>query len=212
MSQIKYYLKRIVPPVVSEWYEKNKIKRSYITALEQLNNADKLHLACGTNILKGWKNLDFFEHPEVVFCDLTKKFPVADNSVKYIFCEHFIEHINLNQGYDFLKNCHNVLNDSGSIRIATPNLNKVVQCYLQKNLKEWDDVGFLPETPCQLLKDSLKLWGHQFVYDEAELRSVMLKAGFKNVRRMNWHQSEIKEFVGLECRPYHDDLIFEADK
>ncbi len=212
MGQLQYFFKRIAPPVISDLCAKYTLNRKYKTATKQLFYAKKLHLACGNNILKGWENIDFFEHPQVVFCDLTKKFPVSENSVEYIYCEHFIEHIDLNQGYRFLKNCYDVLKSSGSIRISTPNLNKVVHCYLEKKLTEWEDVGFVPQTPCVLLNDSLHLWGHQFVYDEDELKQLLHSVGFKNIRIMPWHNSEIDEFVGLECRPYHDDLIFEADK
>lgn len=213
MSQIKYYLKRITPPVFQDWHTTYNLNRKYKKASKFLKNADKLHLACGTNVINNWHNVDLFESPEVIYWDLTdKRFPVEDNTINLIFCEHFIEHIDLNQGYIFLKNCFNALKKSGSIRISTPDLNKIIQCYLQKNLTEWSDVGFIAQSPCRLLDDSVRLWGHQFIYDEDELTDLMSRVGFKNIRRMQWHKSEIKEFNGLECRPYHNDLILEADK
>jgi hypothetical protein len=61
-----------------------------------------------------------------------------------------------------------------------------------------------------MLNEALHLWGHQFVYDEPELTRLFEQAGFTDIRRMNWRESDIPEFVGLETRPYLGDLILEA--
>lgn len=56
----------------------------------------------------------------------------------------------------------------------------------------------------------MRFWGHQFIYDETELIILLKEAGFLNVRRMPWRESEHPELRNLETRPYFDDLILEA--
>jgi len=182
------------------------------SARQQLLGRDKLHLGCGGHLLPSWANVDL-DGPEGVVClDLSKPLPVADGAVKFVFCEHFIEHISAEQGRAFLRECCRVLRPGGVMRVSTPDLNTLVQEYLAGRVGEWRDVDWSPATPCAMINEGLRLWGHQFVYDEAELVSALKAAGFSNVGRMPWHESGHVELRDLETRPYHRDLILEATK
>ncbi|MGH7041511.1 MAG: hypothetical protein ACREFY_05185, partial [Acetobacteraceae bacterium] len=74
----------------------------------------------------------------------------------------------------------------------------------------WKDVDWVCTSPCQLLNEAMRLWGHQWVYDEADLRAVLGEAGFANCRNMAWRASSVPELRGLESRPYHHELLMEA--
>jgi predicted SAM-dependent methyltransferase len=181
-------------------------------AEHQLRAARRLHLGCGRNAIAGWSNLDFVKSPNVVSVDLTQRIPVTSGSIELIFCEHFIEHISEADGERFLAECHRLLQPGGTLRISTPDLRKLIEVYLAGNITEWSDLGWSPATPCALLNEGVRSWGHLFMYDEQQLMAALQKTGFVGLRRVAWRTSEIPGLSGLECRPFHGDLIVEATR
>ena len=172
----------------------------------------RLHLGCGTNILSGWANIDSSGQSEVVKWDLTQRLPVQPGTVQFIFNEHFIEHITRQQAVDLLYDCHRLLAPGGVLRISTPCLRKLIDEYLQGRTTEWIDVQWQPATACQMMNEGMRSWGHQFLYDTYELKSILRDCGFREVAEVEWHQSRHPELRNLECRPFHDEIILEATK
>jgi predicted SAM-dependent methyltransferase len=171
----------------------------------------KLHLGCGSHYLKGWENIDISSKKADVHMDLTKPFPFPNDSIGYIYNEHFLEHLSYNEGLSFLKECFRVLIPRGVLRISTPNLRKLVDVYVQGTLNEWADVGFVSESPCKLMNDGMRLWEHKFLYDIQELEASLRKVGFV-VKRVSYKESDNPVLAGLESRPYHEELIEEGRK
>jgi predicted SAM-dependent methyltransferase len=170
----------------------------------------KLHLGSGENLIDGWVNVDFNGPPGTIHYDLTRSFPIPDESVTFIFNEHFIEHITRDQALALLSECRRVLRNGGVIRLSTPDLRKLVDEYAGGRVDEWADMNWKPLTPCRLLNEGMRLWGHQFVYDFDELQLLCKEAGFRSVSRQEWRRSSHPELNGLETRPFHDEIIIEA--
>ena len=87
----------------------------------------KLHLGAGPNILAGWLNTDV--EPKgigVYYLDAGKPFPIQDQAFDYIFNEHLIEHFTYRDGLRVLQECYRVLKPGGAIRIATPDMDKII--------------------------------------------------------------------------------------
>ena len=170
----------------------------------------KLHLGCGGNLIPGWANIDVTPAPGVIALDLTRPLPYPAGSADFVFSEHFIEHIPRESALRLLMECRRVLRPGGVVRTTTPSLRKLVDEYLAGRLTEWTDVQWIPGTPCKLLNEGMRLWGHQFVYDEDELRLLLREAGFADPRPVRWRESAYPELARLECRPFHAEIIFEA--
>lgn len=200
-----------VPPILPKIY---LLLKGYLRNLGQPNHAahEKLHLGCGSNIIPEWTNVDLSDLKGVTKWDLTKSLPVDSSSVDYIYSEHFIEHITREQAKGLLIECSRVLRMGGVLRISTPDLRKLVNEYLSGNLMEWSELGWNPDTPCALMNEGMRLWGHQYLYDAAELKQLLLDCGFDSVELMSWRESKHHELRGLECRPFHEDLIYECVK
>ena len=98
-----------------------------LTKHENISGMIRLHLACGTIVLRGWINLDKYpSSPEVVACDLTGKLPYDDNSVDEIFTSHFLEHLRLRtEAIPFLQECNRVLKPGGVLSIITPDFESI---------------------------------------------------------------------------------------
>lgn len=163
-------------------------------------------------MLAGWANVDLEGVAPVIEWDLTRPLPVAAGGFDCIYSEHFIEHIRLDEARALVAECHRLLKPDGTLRLSTPSLQKLVDEYGASRLDEWQDMGWTPASPCQLLNEGLRLWGHQFVYDLPELRRLLTDAGFRVVEQASWRESRHPALAGLESRPYHQELIVEATK
>lgn len=173
----------------------------------QLRRSDKLHLGCGPRHLSGWSNVDITGEGEIVW-DLRRPLPVS--RIRFVYSEHFIEHIERDEAVTLLTNVRRVLRDDGVVRISTPDLALLIDEYKAGILADMPEYGWQPRSLCQMVNDSMRLWGHRFLYDEAELRDVLAEAGFGRVERVGYNRSEHPELCNLESRPDIGDLILEA--
>lgn len=171
----------------------------------------KLHLGCGPHIFDGWKNFDLAPGPGGVSMDLTGNLPFQNESVDFIFSEHFIEHLTREQGQKFFQECYRILKTGSVMRISTPDLDYIFRCYKVGRVTDWAPT-WNPKSPAAMVNEGLRLWGHQFVYDLDELREGLLLAGFNDVRKSAWRKSKFEELKNLEVRPNIGDLIVEAVK
>jgi predicted SAM-dependent methyltransferase len=176
----------------------------------QLAGHTRVHLGCGPHPFEGWANLDLGGGPDVVPYDLTGRLPFRDASVDRVFTEHFIEHVPRRRGDRVLSECARILKPGGVLRVSTPDLRRLVEAYLAGDTDEWADQGWRPSSPSRMLNEGLRLWGHKFVYDEAELTMALRSAGFSAVVRVPWRESVHDDLRDLERRSYHGDLILEA--
>ena len=131
----------------------------------------KLNIGCGRNHLQGWLNADISYGD--IYLDATKKFPFENNSVTFIFSEHLIEHLPLNKGIKFLKECYRVLKPGGVLRLSTPDLRFYINLYLGEEKEVALDEfcsrirHIFPTTPhrCMFINKILTEFGHLFNYD-----------------------------------------------
>lgn len=104
----------------------------------------KLQIGTGENPIPGWLNTDVEPVlPEVVYLDAQERLPFEDQTFDYVFSEHMIEHIPYKHGLQMLKEIYRVLRPGGRVRIATPDLLKLVgllaeeKSDLQQRYLEW---------------------------------------------------------------------------
>lgn len=172
----------------------------------------KLHLGCGNVILDGWINYDNYPYPNVTAHDLLETaLPHADNSIEFIYSEHFIEHGHKQKMINLFVECIRVLRPGGVMRLSTPNLSHLVNKYHNSELWQIPELGWLPGTLCDMVNECMRLWGHQYIWDSPELKRVLKICGFK-VQDVGYHISDYPELRNLETRPYNHEVIVEATK
>lgn len=171
----------------------------------------KLHLGCGPHIKAGWENYDIDPGPGGKKFDLRYPLPFDDNAVDFIYTEHFIEHLTMTHGRLFIKECFRVLKPGGVIRVSTPDLYNLLDDYAFQKTDRYKGT-WEPATPCQMVNEGMRLWGHEYLYDGPELYVLLDKAGFNFVIGSKHGHSGHEELRGLEVRPDHNDLIVEAVK
>ena len=169
----------------------------------------KLHLGCGPHALDGWLNSDYNPKSEdVLYLDVTKRFPCDADVFDYVFCEHLIEHIHFTDGLKMLVECHRVLKPGGKLRVATPNLQFLVDLYssdkseLQESFIKHSTDNNIPWASRYedtfVINDYVRAWGHQFIYDEKVLKNALSDAGFGDVSRRDLNESEDVNLRSLE--------------
>jgi predicted SAM-dependent methyltransferase len=173
----------------------------------------KLNIGCGKVKYPGWINIDVDSNADLVI-DVRSGLPFEENSVDFVYSEHFFEHLTFEESEKVLSYCHKCLKKGSTIRIATPDLDYLIKKYAE-DWKNQDWLG-LPEyefikTKGRMINIAFRDWGHKFLFNEEDLRNHLWIAGFKDITRCSWGNSSHKELSELETRK-DSKLIMEAVK
>jgi|GEM_PF-277731 len=161
----------------------------------------RLHIGCGQEAIAGWINIDNHALPGVDrVLDVRKGLPFR--GVSAIYAEHFLEHLGLDDGLGFLKECRRVLASSGVLRLSTPNLDWVYATHYRTS-----QVAEEALHDCFQLNRAFHGWGHQFLYNRATLESALKAAGFGTVRFHLYGQSDVPELSGIERHETWQDTL-----
>ncbi|MCS6796375.1 MAG: methyltransferase domain-containing protein [Raineya sp.] len=94
-----------------------------------------LNLGCGQRFHPAWTNIDFVsQSPYIQAHNLLDGIPFPDESFEVVYHSHLLEHFTKTDGKKFLQECYRVLKSNGIIRVAVPDLERIVKEYL-KNLE-----------------------------------------------------------------------------
>ena len=172
-----------------------------------------LNVGCGSVKLPGFVNIDLDPGADLQL-DIREGLPFEDSSVHGIYSEHFIEHLTQGEILSFLRECRRVLVPSGTVRIATPDLEAVVRQYSENDWQQpWlETYGYQwIRNRAEYLNVSLRHWGHAWVIDEKELSRLAELAGLASPVRRSIGQSADPALEGLETR-IESTLIMEFGK
>jgi predicted SAM-dependent methyltransferase len=180
----------------------------------------KLHIGCGFQHYPDWINIDSSSDlkpkPDLIH-DATKPFPYLNDSVDFIYNEHFIEHISVEEAVMFFKESRRLLKSGGVIRIATIDLDNLMRMHLPEN-SNWrkdahlDVLGLSSiQTRAESFNIAMRRWGHQYVYNFEEISRRLKESGFTNISVHEFKKSTYPELCNIETR-LESDLIVEAVK
>jgi predicted SAM-dependent methyltransferase len=162
----------------------------------------KLHIGSGRVALPGWINLDIQPLPGVdVLNDVTDGLPFEE--ARFIFAEHFIEHLPLDAALRFLRECRAVLAETGVLRLSTPNLDWVLRSHYDPD--RWQSAAE-PIRDCLWLNKAFRGWGHRFLYNMDTLAQVLSASGFALVAAQEYGCSQYSALSGLESHQTYPDL------
>ena len=175
------------------------------------------------NLVK--KRLDIVFPKNVRHGNIIKGLPVADNSCDGLYCSHTLEHLSLDDFRTALRNSYRILKPGGLFRCVVPDLEYAARTYLKDmqagdNLASIDFVGrntlLGQKTRPRGIKNQVKsIWGnsrHLWMWDNQSLSEELAKAGFQNIKRAKFNDSEDPNFklvedagrfenaVAIECR------------
>ena len=213
--QRRYYRgdESAVPEYIASLAEARK---AHLAKVKLAKKPVALHLGSGGHHIDGWINVDFAigDRPDVV-ADLASALPFASESADYLHSEDFIEHVSLEHGRVFLRECFRVLRRGGVMRLLTPDLDALVRrVYLDRQARQlaWWSNTLGTATPAEALNMHLRMNGdHRFVYDDELLARELENAGFR-VRRVRYNRSPDPFLHFLDLRDFELNLFFEGVK
>jgi predicted SAM-dependent methyltransferase len=176
----------------------------------------KVNIGCGYEPFPGWTNLDLDSASRAdISWDVTDGLPFANDTCVFIYNEHFLEHLPIQDGVRFLKECHRSLQKGGVLRVAMPSLQEVVRQYYENDWagKPWlEKYGYTwIKTRAEYINIGFREWGHQWLYDAEELDRRLREAGFNQIDAVAWGESKYPELRSRETRK-ETRLIMEATR
>jgi predicted SAM-dependent methyltransferase len=157
----------------------------------------------------GWLNADIIAGD--IYLNAIGRIPLPDASIDLVFTEQFIEHLPQEGGLVFLREALRVLKPGGVLRQSTPDLNRLISVYLDQasgvsrqtvvdrhiNVHRPNDAQIMPNG-CQYINDQMRMWAHQFIYDEETMQAALESVGFTAVKFCSFGESSHPAMQNLE--------------
>jgi SAM-dependent methyltransferase len=90
-----------------------------------------LNIGCGGRHHPDWVNVDLTPtEPGIVKCDIRNGLSFGSEEFNVVYNSHVLEHLERENACRFLKECFRVLKPKGVVRIAVPDLERIVRGYL----------------------------------------------------------------------------------
>lgn len=190
-------------------------QRADLKRLASDGRQTQLILGAGHQRRPGWLSTDILPRGlDVLYLDISKRFPFPDASVRRIYAEHVIEHVSLEHAENMLSESFRVLQPGGQIRIATPDLTQMGRLMqpldedAERYVRESNSMFLsarpdLLDEPVVAVNRMFRCYGHQFLYDETFLRRLLDDRRFTNIVRCPVGESNDEVFVGMEEHGRH---------
>jgi len=163
-------------------------------------NYEKIQIGGGKHILNGFLNIDIFPPADLIY-DVRENIPIDSNSTKFIFSEHFLEHIDYPTSViKFINECYRILKKDGKIVIGVPDSASLLKAYVRGDKKYYNTMIRKWYANRNCLKyfntyidlvnyhfrdqdDDDKYTPHLWAYDFDKLKSLLLMVGFKSFKK-----------------------------
>lgn len=135
----------------------------------------KLNFGCNQWKLKGFINIDKDEKvkPDIVM-DIKCPLQWEDNSIDEIYCGHFIEHLNIDEALDLIKECYRILKPTGQVIFTIPDYQKI-----------FNEMNFIDANKTIMSNQANEINGvgmpidpHKSIWSKNFLEMEMIKLGF----------------------------------
>ena len=153
-----------------------------------------IHVGCWTRDIPGFINVDIVDLPHIHYKTGIDDLSMFDNEVAdLIYSSHNFEYFDRIEAVKVLKEWARVLRSGGTLRIAVPDFDRLLDVYKATNTLErilGPLFGYMPvNTP-----DGEKVLYHKTVYNYDSLKKLLEENGFNNVRRYDWQNTIHKDY------------------
>ncbi len=155
----------------------------------------------------------------IEYGDATKGLPILSGTIDALYTSHMLEHLDRNGAELFLDEAFRILRFGGIIRIAVPDLKKLIIQYIESdNANTFIEATRLcvPVAKTFLQRLYLLLVGprnHQWMYDGNSLSAILEKHGFEKVEVMHPGHTRIHEHQPLDLHERLSESVYvEAQK
>lgn len=208
MIRVARIIKKFIRIVLLSYRKTNGWRRREVDKYLRGHEVAKLQIGCGPYPMEGWLNTDIMTNlrkGSPIYMDAGKPFPIPNASFDYVYSEHLFEHLTYSEATNMLKECYRILKPNGILRIATPNLQFLVDLYLhpEKELnKKYNELNAersgMPSSPVYTVNYFHTTWGHKIIYDPMTLSRFLEDVGFKDICQCEMSKSSHEALNGVE--------------
>jgi predicted SAM-dependent methyltransferase len=189
----------------------------------------KVNIGCGLSGISGWVNIDnsptlllrrvpvlrrMMKTPDWPadvrrYDVIRRRLPFSDGTVQFIYSSHTFEHFTYDASQKVARECFRVLQPGGVLRIAVPDLAKLVADYLR------DPSALASHTFISRLLlhasvyDLLRAGAHhQQMFDARSLCHMLREASFSAPERRRFRDSRIPEINALELEERRGESLY----
>jgi len=161
----------------------------------------KINLGSASRLIPGFINLDIEPNPGAIKWDIRNGVPFED--VEFINISQCFEHLNLFEARALLKECYNVLNINGIIKISVPDMDILIEYMKNGKMDYFANIQpdfFSKGLKSQMIKlgimgignmsnDSTRehFTGHQLLLNFDALKELLEESGFRDIKRVNFN-------------------------
>ena len=185
----------------------------------RLPDRSLLNLGCGNAIHPDFLNLDWHWRPGVNLCwDLSKRLPLVSDSMRGVYTEHCLEHLELPVVRFVVGEVFRVLQRGATFRVVVPDFQLYFSLYAQFQSGLQPPVPYHPHplppsiTPFMAIEEVFFLHGHRTGFDFEKLELLLQEAGFSEIRRASFHQGRNPELLIDSPEREIESLYVEAVK
>lgn len=144
----------------------------------------KLHLGCGKRYIPGFVHVDAVDYPHVDHVTTIDNLSfIPDDSIELIYNCHVLEHFKRRDVGRVLSEWFRVLRPGGVLRVSVPDFASLCEVYQRENN--------LAQVIGALFGRQDYLYNiHYNVFDFSSLSTDLDAAGFTNIKRYNWRETE----------------------
>jgi len=150
----------------------------------------------------------------ITWANAPERIPLADDSVTVLYSSHMVEHLDRTQVRTFLQEARRVLVPGGIIRIAVPDLQKLVDEYVAEgNAESFLERTFLARPRRETLLEKLGYLvvgdrHHLWMYDGPSLCRLLTAMGFREPRTMQPGSTAIPDPGELNLYERADESVY----
>jgi predicted SAM-dependent methyltransferase len=155
----------------------------------------RVQVGCGPHHIRPeWWNTDIRSFPGVdEVMDAGRPWH-WQNTLEFVYAEHFLEHLEFEAAISFLVEAGRALQVGGRIRLTTPSLEWVIKTHFSFDTAT-DDARILDTFR---INRAFHGWGHQFLYSENMLRHLLHEVGYADIEFCSYNQSGVEALRNLE--------------
>ncbi|MGH2915334.1 MAG: class I SAM-dependent methyltransferase [Solirubrobacteraceae bacterium] len=141
----------------------------------------------------------------VRYLDLTRRFRFADDTFECVYASHVLEHLHPDAAERCLAEARRVLVPGGILRLAVPDLDRVVAEYDPADPDAFLDGIY--QGRGRRAKRSARHWWH---YNAVSLPALLRRLGFEQIDVCEYREGRMPDVAEIENRPW--SLYVEAVK
>ena len=154
--------------------------------------------------------------------DIRNGLGLSDGYADAVYCSHTLEHLSLEDLREALKQSLRILRPGGTFRFVLPDLKRIAVKYAaasgpRASIEFMEESYLGKHTRPKGLEGMLRSWignsEHLWMWDYDSLSAELAQAGFVNIRRAQFGDSQIAEFKDVEDPSrWKDELGIECQK